>query len=179
MKSTGPIPAIDLFAGPGGLSEGFSSVRGREGQRAFEVRLSIERDFYAHRRSNCGSSETCDWGESLKPTTIMFDASKIPKTFGVVNCSRNFRTKRRAHPSEAWLAELGREDPQRVHQRLDQALGRASEWVLIGGPPCQAYSLVGRSRNRGKANYVPEQDERQTLDQEYIQWSPTICRPYS
>ncbi len=49
MKSAEPIPVIDLFAGPGGLSEGFSSVRAEEGQQAFEVRLSIERDFYAHR----------------------------------------------------------------------------------------------------------------------------------
>jgi len=42
------IPVVDLFAGPGGLSEGFSSVY-QTGQRVFDVRLSIEKDEYAHK----------------------------------------------------------------------------------------------------------------------------------
>ncbi len=42
------IPVIDLFAGPGGLSEGFSSLTART-QRVFKVKLSIERDEHAHR----------------------------------------------------------------------------------------------------------------------------------
>ena len=42
-----PIPVIDLFAGPGGLGEGFSSVNdGRK--RAFDIKLSIEMDENAH-----------------------------------------------------------------------------------------------------------------------------------
>ena len=41
------IPVIDLFAGPGGLGEGFSALRvGR--RRPFEVVLSIEKDEHAH-----------------------------------------------------------------------------------------------------------------------------------
>lgn len=42
------------------------------------------------------------------------------------------------------------------------------ETILIGGPPCQAYSLVGRARSRGKIGYVPEKDERHYLFREYI-----------
>ena len=42
------IPVIDLFAGTGGLSEGFSSLS-REGVRQFDVRLSIEKDSVAHK----------------------------------------------------------------------------------------------------------------------------------
>ncbi|EJM85117.1 DNA-methyltransferase Dcm [Pseudomonas sp. GM74] len=37
-----------------------------------------------------------------------------------------------------------------------------------GGPPCQAYSLVGRSRNLGKANYSAENDHRHFLYKEYL-----------
>lgn len=47
---------------------------------------------------------------------------------------------------EAWKAELGAEDRLEVRDRIDEALNGESEWVLLGGPPCQAYSLAGRSR---------------------------------
>ena len=43
------IPVIDLFAGPGGLAEGFSSVFDANGERAFDIRLSIEMDEFAHK----------------------------------------------------------------------------------------------------------------------------------
>src|SRR5258707_13086727 len=43
-----PIPVIDLFAGPGGLGEGFSALRrGRE--PVFKIKLSIEKDHIAHK----------------------------------------------------------------------------------------------------------------------------------
>lgn len=35
---------IDLFAGPGGLAEGFSSVEDINGNRAFKIALSIEKE---------------------------------------------------------------------------------------------------------------------------------------
>ena len=38
------IPVIDLFAGPGGLGEGFSSITRPDGTRAFKIQLSIEKD---------------------------------------------------------------------------------------------------------------------------------------
>lgn len=44
-----PIPVIDLFAGPGGLGEGFSSITRDDGTRAFKIKLSIEKDDHAHR----------------------------------------------------------------------------------------------------------------------------------
>lgn len=36
------------------------------------------------------------------------------------------------------------------------------------GPPCQAYSLVGRARNKGKEDYKAEEDHRHFLYREYL-----------
>ncbi|MEJ7683741.1 MAG: hypothetical protein WKG06_38945 [Segetibacter sp.] len=43
-----PIPIIDLFAGPGGLGEGFTSVVDGNNERFFKIALSIEKDLFAH-----------------------------------------------------------------------------------------------------------------------------------
>ena len=47
--------------------------------------------------------------------------------------------------------------------------------ILVGGPPCQAYSLVGRSRNRGKKGYLPENDNRHFLYREYVRILDRLC----
>ncbi|MFX7506969.1 DNA cytosine methyltransferase, partial [Acinetobacter baumannii] len=48
-------------------------------------------------------------------------------------------------------------------------------WVLIGGPPCQAYSLVGRARNRGVTGSKAEEDPRHFLYKHYLK----ILRKYA
>lgn len=42
------VPVVDLFAGPGGLGEGFAVLGRKEGKPVFSVRLSIEKDTMAH-----------------------------------------------------------------------------------------------------------------------------------
>jgi len=43
-----PIPVIDLFAGPGGMSEGFSSLRDENDEPVFRSIMSIEMERTAH-----------------------------------------------------------------------------------------------------------------------------------
>ena len=42
------IKVIDLFAGLGGLSEGFSSFKNSDGESFFKIALSIEKDKFAY-----------------------------------------------------------------------------------------------------------------------------------
>src|SRR5690606_20114126 len=70
---------------------------------------------------------------------------------------------------EAWLAELGKEDRDLVMSRISEALNGATNWVLIGGPPCQAYSLAGRSRMRNANPWKYARDQRHQLYKEYLQ----------
>jgi hypothetical protein len=44
------VPVVDIFAGPGGLAEGFSAIRTRREQRCFDIRISIEKDADAHQK---------------------------------------------------------------------------------------------------------------------------------
>ena len=68
----------------------------------------------------------------------------------------------------AWQAELGRRNQGTVTKRINAALGGARDWALIGGPPCQAYSLVGRSRMQSTTNPDFENDHRHFLYREYL-----------
>src|SRR3972149_9478268 len=49
MSRQKPVPVVDIFAGPGGLGEGFSSLHGKTGERSFRIAISIEKDPIAHR----------------------------------------------------------------------------------------------------------------------------------
>jgi DNA (cytosine-5)-methyltransferase 1 len=153
---------IDLFAGPGGLGEGFAAYK--DGA-TFEIALSAEMETGAH-----------------KTLTLRSFFRKIRGDQKALNAYYNFcASEEAAHPGElfplAWQAarsearQLTLGDPEH-NKELDKLLGQAKlnedETVLIGGPPCQAYSLVGRSRNRGKQDYVAEKDHRHFLYKEYL-----------
>lgn len=179
MKQRDLIPIVDLFAGPGGLGEGFSSVAGDP----FRIILSAEmeasahqtlrlRAFYRNLKRNgheflapyyrfCNGSS----GNPFDPATKLDDIA-------VLACLEA--------ESEARQLTLGNKEDNRTLDKIlgDQGLNESSPWVLIGGPPCQAYSLVGRSRNRGKSDYKPEEDHRHFLYREYLriiqQYKPAV-----
>ena len=54
---------------------------------------------------------------------------------------------------------------QRIKAIRDEHAGRT---VLLGGPPCQSYSVIGRSRNAGKDDYDADEDHRQSLYEQYV-----------
>ena len=161
------IPVIDLFAGPGGLAEGFSSITNGE-QRVFDIKLSIEKDESAHKtlelRSFCrqfpkdGLPE--EYYDVLKETDLKNREEKKIQLF------KKFDVEYAEAKNEAWLAELGNKNypPALVDQKIKEALNGEKDWVLIGGPPCQAFSLAGRSRVGG----VHEEDHRVFLYKEYL-----------
>jgi DNA (cytosine-5)-methyltransferase 1 len=70
-----------------------------------------------------------------------------------------------AAEAEARRLELGTPEAARfLSRRIGEIRAvHGGRTVLIGGPPCQAYSLVGRSRNAGRLDYVPENDQRNFL----------------
>ncbi len=163
-----PIPVIDLFAGPGGLGEGFSSLLDERNERIFKIRLSIEMDALAHQTLELRAFFREFPVGAVTPDYYDYLAKKI---------SREELFKR--HPQEAesarheaWNATLGGKDTSddEVDRRITDALGNRRSWILIGGPPCQAYSLVGRSRvigaEDGLAKY--EADPRHKLYKHYL-----------
>ncbi|MEX5624441.1 DNA (cytosine-5-)-methyltransferase, partial [Pseudomonas syringae] len=71
--------------------------------------------------------------------------------------------------SEARQIKLGSiEGNAELDAILEDRLDTSKPWVLIGGPPCQAYSLVGRARNKGNSEYKAEDDSRHFLYREYL-----------
>jgi DNA (cytosine-5)-methyltransferase 1 len=160
----GSIPVVDLFAGPGGLGEGLSSYRTPNGSKVFEIRVSVERDEWAHATLRLRSLfRALDSGHAK-----YWKALEASGGDWTVMSAVDARAAKRAE-QEAIRLELGPATAPLVRGIVDERITRTKPWVLVGGPPCQAYSLVGRSRNRGNPRYVPEADPRQTLYLEYLQ----------
>lgn len=135
MEKKRGIPVIDLFAGPGGLCEGFASlIRGES--REFDIRVSIEKDPIAHRTL------------SLRALFRSFPPGKVPEAYYQYIRGEISREQFESDPvvkphvekayAEARCAELGKDDHTEIDAWIREGLAGAREWVLIGGPPCQA-----------------------------------------
>lgn len=158
------IPVIDLFAGPGGLGEGFSSSLDQERHRSFKIALSIEMDTYARATLRLRSFfRQFAPGEAPDEYYQVLQGKLTPN-----DLYTNYKNEAAVSDAEAWQAELGKTDAAEVDRRIRTALDGAKNWVLIGGPPCQAYSLVGRSRRINENRDEYEKDGRHTLYKQYL-----------
>lgn len=160
-----PVPVIDLFAGPGGLGEGFSSARDEQGNPCFKILLSIEKDQYAHRTLELRAffREFDGWAPEEYYSYLRGEITRE-------ELFESYPVQSKAASSQAWHAELGSElfPPEVVDQRIRSSLRGAKNWILIGGPPCQAYSVIGRARMHGDDPGRFEQDPRHFLYREYL-----------
>lgn len=159
------IPVIDLFAGPGGLGEGFSAYQnGRyKNSTPFRIALSIEKDPAAYKTLLLRSFFRQFQKKDVPLEYYAYLAERISRD----DLFRRYPGEAKAATREAWLAELGHERHVEVVKRIRRSLSGRKRWVLVGGPPCQAYSIVGRARMRGSRKDF-EADERHVLYKEYL-----------
>lgn len=159
------IPVIDLFAGPGGLGEGFESFNGENMKSAYKISLSIEKDFAAHQ-----TLLTRSFYRQFSPGNHPEEYYKYLKSeISRGELFEKYPIQFDKAASIAWKAELGVTPHVEVSKKINKALNGNRCWVLIGGPPCQAYSLVGRSVMKGTNQEKYEKDPRHQLYKEYVQ----------
>lgn len=159
------IPVIDVFAGPGGLNEGFARVVGNAGGRAFDVAASFEMEPNAVKTLTLRSAvrELSPDHELYLPYVDFLD--------GRITLEQMFAERQM---QMAWAAaerhvhgiELGPETRDASDEIIRKTLPSTDRWVLIGGPPCQAYSLVGRSRRAHDDSF--SEDKKHFLYREYL-----------
>lgn len=165
-----PVKIVDLFAGPGGLGEGFSSFH-KDQSYPFKIAVSVEKDKFAHstlrlraywrllKRNGMSLKNLYEYYKGLKNEPWTLETKTLWGEAG----------------TEALHLELGREEDNTfLYKQIERQISGGEHWVLIGGPPCQAYSVVGRVRS-GVNN---EKDPRHYLYQEYLnvirQFRPSI-----
>lgn len=169
------IGIIDIFAGPGGLGEGFSSYEPKTGYRPFRIGVSAEmeksahatlrlRAFYRLLREHEGSMpkqylaylQAAATGNAITPE-VHFAAGPLRPLWEEAT-------------REALNLTLGTpEHNAALYERISEVRKSHERLVLIGGPPCQAYSLVGRARQRNVEGFISRGDHRHFLYREYLE----------
>lgn len=136
---------LDLFAGAGGLSEGFIRA-------GFDPVAHVESD-----QAACFTLRTrmaYHWLKSHGRTELYADYLN-----GDIS-----RTEFYEHVPERVIgsvinAEIGAATLPYIFRQVDALVENRTLDLIVGGPPCQAYSIVGRSRDRNrmkgdKRNYL-------------------------
>jgi DNA (cytosine-5)-methyltransferase 1 len=124
------LNVIDLFSGAGGLSEGFSQT----GKYEFLAHVEWEHPMVETLRSNLVDR----WGyteEDALKTVVEFD---IQKTHELINGEWSDETKKMYEKYNHSLV---------VNKGLKGLIGENEVDIIVGGPPCQAYSIAGRAQD--------------------------------
>jgi len=124
---------IDLFAGAGGLSEGFTragftSIAHVEMDEAACYSLKTRTAYhYLKQKKRLNIYVAYLKGEITRPELY----KQIPQEMldSVINLS------------------IGAENNEKIHRVISNHLNDKEVDLIIGGPPCQAYSVVGRARD--------------------------------
>jgi DNA (cytosine-5)-methyltransferase 1 len=159
------IPLIDIFAGPGGLSEGFNSLRSTEGKPLFESKAAIEMEASAVATLSLrGAFRHLD--RTGRVPDVYFDYLRHEVDRTALESNSEFADALNESDTETHQLELGPSNHEVSDTIIRRAIDGHPDWVLIGGPPCQAYSLVGRSRRANDALF--EEDKKHFLYREYL-----------
>lgn len=155
------VPIIDIFAGPGGLGEGFSQLK--DDKLKFKIALSIEKDKHAHKTLELRAF----YRQFDKAPNAYFDY--LNGKIGREALYAVYPKQAEAAQAEAWQHEITEQGIEEVIDRAEKSLKnfKSQESVMIGGPPCQAYSMAGRSRMK-TTNENFDQDPRHFLYRHYL-----------
>jgi DNA (cytosine-5)-methyltransferase 1 len=144
---------IDLFSGAGGLSEGFIKA-------GFNPIAHVEIDSHA-----CNTLET----------RLVYHKLKHENSLGHYNDYLNQKMSRENFMSkfgDQFLSDsvlnigIGGKNNDIIFNKIDELAGNNEIDLVIGGPPCQAYSLVGRARDEKGM----KDDPRNFLYKEYAKF---------
>ena len=146
---------IDLFAGAGGLSEGFIKA-------GFSPIAHIEM-----KQDACNTLKTRSAFHYLTAQgklSIYEDylKNKVEGTDGSILWNQVPPEVTNA----AICATIGEDTINGIFKKVDALKGDKTVDIIIGGPPCQAYSVAGRAR-MGKA---VDEDPRNELYKYYVQF---------
>lgn len=135
---------LDLFAGAGGLSEGFIRAE-------FNPIAHVEMD-----QAACFTLRTrmsYHWlkeQDDLKPYADYLQ--------GTINREEFYDSVPDRIIESVIDAEIEEKTLQSIFQKIDQHLGDETLDLIVGGPPCQAYSRIGRARCPKRMKGDPRND---------------------
>lgn len=172
--SLSTIGVIDIFAGPGGLGEGFSSFTSSSAKHPFDVVASAEMEAAAHATLRLRTFMRLVEVKSGSIPRAYYDylgriangeAERPSECFGKGVWSSLWKEAE----TRAMNLTLGQEaDNRQLHNRIRDVRRVYDEIVLIGGPPCQAYSLVGRARQRNVDGFRTKGTSKHFLYRQYL-----------
>ena len=144
---------IDLFAGAGGLSEGFTRM-------GFTPIAHVEMN-----KDACDTLRTravFHWLRENGKENIYYNYLKSE------NRDKDFFWKENGVPQHVVDSvinkEISKETLSEIFELIDSILGSKKVDIIIGGPPCQAYSVAGRARKN------MDGDPRNFLYQYYVEF---------